>query len=194
MSFFSRLSDIISCNVNDLLGSAADPLRAVRQIISEMEEGLAGASRSANAASNSEQRLRSELDEHRAQVESWSAKAREQLIQKHEDQAREALIRKREIEDLLAGLEQQHAAAVATRDQLTTTLRAIGARLAEARRIEQALEAKQPAAHVAGMIGRSAAPTRDPTENRPVPALDPSRADQIEAELDALRRELAEGK
>lgn len=193
MSFFSRLSDIISCNVNELLGTAADPLRAIRQIISEMEEGLAGASRSANAAGNSEQRLRSELDEHRAQVESWGAKAREQLRERHEDQAREALIRKREIEDLLAGLEQQHAAAVATRDQLTTTLRAIGARLAEARRIEQALEAKQPATHLTGMLGRAPAPVEPAAERHLAPALEQSRAAQIEAELDALRRELAGG-
>ena len=52
MSFFSRLSDIVSCKLDDLVAEQADPPAAMSRIISEIEEGLAGAKRSVTAAGN----------------------------------------------------------------------------------------------------------------------------------------------
>lgn len=191
MSFFSRLSDIISCNVNDLLTNAADPLGAVREIVSEMEQGLAGARRSAHSAANAEERLRTEIGEYRAQVTVWIGRARDELAHGRENEARRALLRKRELEDLLAGLQQQHAAAVSTRDQLATTLRAIEARLAEARRKQQSLESQAESQHSTPSRERPSAAS--PSEPATSTALDRTRAAQVEAELDALRREMQQG-
>ncbi len=184
MSYFSRLSDIISCNVNDLIAGAADPLAALRQIIAEMEQGLAGARRSVAAAAHSEQRLRAEADEYSAQAKRWGVTAREELAAGREDQARLALLRKREQEDLVAGLEQQHAAAVLTRDHLTTTLHAIEARVAEANRRRRLIESGASATDVGNTIG---SPLSGPAEDE---APLRSRASEIDADLEALRREL----
>ncbi|MGQ0633970.1 MAG: PspA/IM30 family protein [Planctomycetaceae bacterium] len=180
MTYFSRLSDIISCKLEDLLADAPDPAAAVARIISEIEEGLAGAKRSVNSAANAEDRLRAELAERAAQVGYWAQQAREELLAGREDGARQALSRKKEAEDLQAGLEQQLAAATSTREHLTTTLRAIDARLAEARRRQQDLA-----------NGLKTAPhgARVPHAGEPAP-LDRSRAAQVEAELEALRKEL----
>ncbi|MBS0265390.1 MAG: PspA/IM30 family protein [Planctomycetes bacterium] len=182
MSFFSRLSDIVSCKLDELVAHQADPASAMARIISEIEEGLAGARRSVAAAGNSEERLQSERAERQKQAAWWANQARQELAADHEDDARQALMRKKETEDLVAGIEQQIAAASSTRAHLTTTMRAIEARLAEARRIQQERLAQ----------GTPVASARSETvvaETFP-PAVDTTRAAQIEAELEALKREL----
>jgi phage shock protein A len=184
MSFFSRLSDIVSCKLDDLIAEQEDPPAAMSRIISEIEEGLAGAKRSVTAAGKSEERLKAELEERHKQAAWWGNKAREELAQDHEDAARQALLRKRETEDLEAGIEQQLAAASSTREHLSTTMRAIEARLAEARRKQHELQ------HPPAAPKRAASPASGPSGSNPPPTVDRMRAAQIEAELEALRREL----
>jgi phage shock protein A len=185
MSFFSRLSDIVSCKLDDLIAEEGNPSVAMARIISEIEEGQAGAKRSVTAAAASEERLRAELEERRKQAAWWGTNARDELSHDHEEAARQALMRKRETEDLAAGLEQQLAAAASTREHLTTTLRAIDARLAEARRKQHELQS--PAASTPVRHASTAA--RQSGSGAP-PTIDRARAAQIEQELDALRREL----
>src|SRR5262245_31047626 len=91
MSFFSRLSDIVSCKLEDLIAEQEDPPAAMLRIVSEIEEGLAGAKRSVTAAGASEERLRAELQERLKQAAWWSSKAREELAADREDAARQAL-------------------------------------------------------------------------------------------------------
>lgn len=184
MSFFSRLSDIISCKLDDLLANAEEPATAIDGIIAEIEEGRAGASRSVQSATSAEQRLRTELVERQGQAVFWGTKAREELSAGREDGARQSLLRKRETEDLVAGLEQQLAAAASTREHLSTTLRAIEARLAEARRRKGELATSTVAA---GNPSKASRGRERPADGEPI---DRSRAAQIEEDLDALRREL----
>jgi len=181
MHYFSRLTDIVTCNLSELLAKEKEPRAALKAIIAEMEEGLTGAKRSVATATNAEERLRKEIEERRLEVERWTETARKELSAQREAQARLALERKQETLDVMAGLEQQHKAATATREHLSTTLRALEARLAEARRRAQDLAAD---AAPAGGTGRGApsSPGRDGQEA--------SRAERIEAELEALRREL----
>jgi len=184
MSYFSRLTDIVTCKLSEILEHADDPQVAIERIISEMEEGLAGASRSVSSALASEERLRTELEEHRVQVGSWISRAKQELEAGSEDQARQALLRKREVEDVIAGLQQQHQAAIATRDHLSTTLRAIEARLIEARRKLQQLESSKTSEHLV------APPPAAGIGSMPDSPLSDDRAKRIEAELEALKREL----
>ena len=180
MSYFNRLTDIVTCNLSEILSREADPPAAIEQIVGEMQEGLAGAKRSVATAAASQQRLQKELAEHRAQIEYWTSQAKEELTAGKEDQARLALVRKQEVEDLVGGLELQYNAAVATREHLTTTLRALEARLAEAQRkqsqIASGATAEAATIPISG-VERSASP-------------DESRNARIEAELQALKREL----
>lgn len=177
MSYFSRLTDIVSCNLSRLLAEADDPQAAIAEIVQEMQEGLTGARRSVATASSAEQRLQREIDEHAAQVAAWADKARERLRGGSEDGARQCLLRKREVEDLLAGLEQQHRAAIGTREHLATIQRALDARLAEALRRQ------------AEMGVAAAPPAPDAHLSIPAHAGD-ERSNQIDAELQALKQEL----
>jgi phage shock protein A len=129
MNYFSRLTDIVTCNLGEMLARESDPSAALRKIIAEMEEGLAGARRSVGTATANEERLGREIDELGGQSDQLTEEAREALRNHDESAARVALIRKQEVVDVVGGLEQQHKAACATRDHLNTTLRALEARL-----------------------------------------------------------------
>ena len=179
MTYFSRLSDIVSCNLTELLAQAADPAATLRQLISEMEEGLAGARRSVQAAAKSVERLQCETGEHKAQWQFWMQQARDEVAAGREQEARESLRRKRELEDLLEGLDQQLAAAVSTHEHLQKMHRAIEARVAETRR------------RLEGDTGDAPSPTGSADSRW---SSDPAREAQIEEELAALRREVAKGR
>jgi phage shock protein A len=176
MSYFSRLTDIVTCNLTQLLKSAEDPRAAIREIVAEMREGLAGAQRSVATAAASAERLQQEVGEHRSQVAYWTDKARQAVADGDDPLARQALLRKREMDDLIGGLEQQHHAAVVTREHLATMHRALEARLAEALRKQQELEQLALAA--------------DDSSDSGVELITDDRARQIEDELEALRKEL----
>ena len=187
MSYFSRLTDIVTCNLTEILSQESDPKAAIQTIVREMEEGLAGAKRSVSTANGSVARLNREIGEHQAQADQWMEQAKEELQKGNEAGARTALMRKQEIEDVVAGLEQQHAAAIATRDHLQTMLRALDARLTEARRKLRHLEQ--------GLTEESQAAELEMESELDYPDTDATRADQVEAELAALKKLLSsEGK
>jgi phage shock protein A len=179
MTYFSRLTDIVTCNLTDLLTQADDPIATLDEIVLEMEEGLAGARRSVNTAAKNAERLRGEIDAQRNQVTIWKESARQALVAGREDEARIALSRKQELEDVAAGLEQEYGAAVATRDHLETTLRALQARLMDARRKR------------AEMTGDTLPEEPEAIHAAPDPLGDRNRS--IEDELAALKRELGTG-
>ena len=179
MSYFSRLTDIVTCNLTRLLAQAEDPHAAILEIIQEMQEGLAGAQRSVNTARASEDHLRQEIDAHRSQIEMWLTKVKEQLQAGDEADARQSLLRKREVEDLIAGLAQQHEAAIKYREHLSTMQKALEARLSEALRKRESL----------------GVPETDTPSNVPEylanPAANTKHADhEVDAELERLKREL----
>ena len=177
MTFFSRLTDIVTCNLTALLEQQEQPADALLQIIAEMEEGLAGAHRSVSTAEASKKRIQQELDEAKTQIEYWNMRARTELAAGREDQARLALIRKQEANDLVVGLEQQHHAASATHEHMVTMLNALKARIAEARRrlqefSQEASDKTEDSGEVVGV------------------QIDRQREQQIEEELAALKREI----
>ncbi|MBI1309986.1 hypothetical protein GC176_01675 [bacterium] len=175
MAYFSRLTDIVTCNLTRLLEEADDPQAALQEIIHEMETGLAGARRSMTTAEANETRIQSEVDEHAEQISHWADQARSEVAAGHEDRARLALVRKREAEDLVASLKEELAAAQETREHLTRTFRALEARLAEARRREGGLDTGDSAS--SGERATAASSQVD---------------DSIEDELAALKRELGQ--
>lgn len=180
-SYFSRLTDIVTCNLSQLLAEANDPRAAIEQIVTEMEQGLAGAQRSVATANRNEDRLAAEIHEHRRQAIEWGDRAREHVMKNAEAEARHALLRKREVEDLVAGLQQQHQSAVATREHLSTMQRALEARMAEALRKRAELRGEYATVDVA------------PANVVEASTFGMERHSQVDAELEALKRELSGG-
>ena len=176
MAHFSRLTDIVECNLTTLLDGSENPQELLSDIIQEMQEGLSGARRSMETAKNNQVRLRQELEENETKVAYWQDKARESLQANDEDQARLALVRKREHEDLLASLEHSLKAATETVEHLAKTYRALSARLAESQRRAQVLAS-------GGSLEAD-----EPTSVN----VDAASTDEIEDELAALKRELGQ--
>lgn len=178
MAYFGRLTDIVTCNLTSLIARADDPGQALEEIIREIREGIAGAQRSAHTAAGNVERIGSEIAEQRDQIAYWVGEARKHLAARNDDQARQSLLRKREVEDLIAALDDQLRAATATRDHLTTTLHALQARLADAERRRSGVDVAGGAERPAGVPPSQPGPS----------AADRNR--QIEAELERLRQEL----
>lgn len=170
MPYFSRLTDIVTCNLTALLNDASDPAAALAEIIREIREGVAGANRSATTAAKNADRLAADIEEQRQQVGYWMSQARQHLAEQNDDQARQALFRKREVEDLVAALVDQQRAASATHEHLTTMLNALQARLADAER------------RMEGIAGVPVVPDQRPQDQGDRP--------EIDVELQRLREEL----
>ena len=153
MPYFSRLTDIVTCNLTLLLKEAENPQETLEQIIKEMKDGVAGAHRSAATAARNLDKIDAEIAEQKVQIDNWMARAKAYLERNEEGQARQALMRKKEVEALIAGLEQQRSAAAATCRHLQTTLAALEARLADAERRRAGL----PGDDEAGLIRSSSA-------------------------------------
>ena len=172
MPYFSRLTEIVTCNLTALLDGAEDRQATLEEIIKEIQEGITGAQRSVRTAANRVTSIEAEIGEQSTQILEWTTKAKQALGNDREDLARQALSRKKEVENLIAGLEQQLHAAVSTRDHLKTTLHALEARLSDAQRRR----------------------TSTPVDAPELPYGDEqiliAREDGVEEELAALRREM----
>lgn len=180
MPYFSRLTDIVTCRLSEILDRVPDPLAALPEIIREMEEGIQGAMRSVRTSSDNVARLEGEIAEQRASAADWRNQAKDALGSGQDDDARLALLRKREVEDLIAGLEQQLNAAIATQTHLKTMLHALEARMADARRRLAELDCGIPSP---GERAANASTDWDAS------ARSRSLSD-VESELESLRREL----
>lgn len=181
MPYFSRLTDIVTCNLSSILDKCDDPRAALAEIIREMSEGVAGAERSVRTAGNNVARIESEIGEQRSAADRWLAQAQQALKDASEEQARLALTRKHEVEDLIAGLEQQLQAAVATRNHLSTMLSAIQARFADAHRRLRELDGEALSATAVPTVAAATVPST------------PDRAGRIEAELERMKQQLHRG-
>lgn len=150
VSIFKRINDVISANLNDLVDRVEDPERMVKQIIREMEDNIRISKEGVIEAIASEKRLERELELNRKQCEDWGQKAEQAVRNGSEELARAALVRKREHADVCNALEPSWQAATKTSERLKTQLRALEAKLEEARRKRGTLVARQRAAEARG--------------------------------------------
>lgn len=154
-SLFKRISDVLSANINDLIDKVEDPDRMIRQIIREMEESILRAREGVVEAIASEKRLQKELEYNQRQSDEWLKKAEEALRADREELARSALARKKEHDDICKALQPSWESARNTSESLKTQLRALEAKLEEARRKRGTLVARQKAAEARQQMGKT---------------------------------------
>jgi phage shock protein A len=154
-NIFKRINDVISANINDLIDRVEDPERMIKQIIREMEENIRQAKEGVIEAIASEKRLQKELEANCVQSEDWLKKAEDALRAGNEELARTALVRKKEYDTISKALEPSWQAAKNTSERLKTQLRALEAKLEEARRKRSTLVARQRAAEARQQMDRT---------------------------------------
>ncbi|MFN9718227.1 MAG: PspA/IM30 family protein [Planctomycetota bacterium] len=179
MPHFSRLTDIITCSLSDILSTSEHPAQTLTEIIEEMNEGLGACRRNVRTAMMNADRLHREIKGYEYQISEWKDHARTSLSDGDEDKARDALTRKVELEDLISGLRPELDAAHAAQQQMFRIQKALEARHAEAIRKLEELTGQPTAITLeseTAVISASAANVR--------------RQSEIEAELAALKKEL----
>lgn len=181
MPHFSRLTDIITCSLTEIIDNADSPIETLREVIGEMTEGLAACRRTVRTSSANWKRLQSEIEQYQQQINAWMEKAREALAAGDEDAARSSVTRKQELDHLIQGLEPERRAAHETWQNMLRIQRALEARHAEAvRRLSE-------------LTGEPATvPLESETAVHDAQAAEADRADEVEAELAALRRQLGQ--
>ena len=164
-NMFKRINDIIAANISDLIDRVEDPEKMIKQIIREMEENIERAKEGVVEAVASEKLLRRDVEKHRQEVAEWHDKARSALKDGNEELARQALVRKNEHEKILASLEPALESAVNTSASLKAQLKALDAKLDEAKRKRSSLVARQRAAEARESMSKVGASFKDGLDN-----------------------------
>jgi phage shock protein A len=146
MSLFSRISDIISANLNEMTESFEDPEKMLKQAIREMDQSIADATQETAKVLANEKLLAKELDNNKRQAGDWQRKAEQAVAAGDDNLARRALTRKQEHGKLVVALQDQLTAAQVASLTLKHQLDAMRAKLSEAKRNLSTLSARKKAA------------------------------------------------
>lgn len=194
MGIFDRLRRVIKANVNSAIDKAEDPEKMLTQLVLDMNQQLIEAKKAVATAIADEKRLERQVLEYQAQASEWekravlAIRASEQDPSKqgyYEDLAKQALMRKKENEDIANKLQEQLKAQHDAVERLKLSLKELQNRLDEAQRRKTLLvaRAKRAEAHkkiqeqISGMSSTSAFDAFEKMAQK---------VDQIEAEADAL--------
>jgi phage shock protein A len=188
MGIFKRIGDIISANLNDMTEHFEDPEKMLKQAIREMEESIADLTQQTAKVMANEKTVSRELERNRQQSAQWQDRAAKAVDAGDDDLARRALSRKKEHEKLIAALEDQLKAAEESTAVLRRQLDAMRAKLAEAKRTQATLAARQRAADFHKRLDAQAIGAAAGVESDAFAKFEKlkSKVEQVEAEAEAM--------
>lgn len=184
MGIFSRVSDVIKANINDLLDKAEDPEKMIKQMVLEMEESVNKATLSVAQSIANEKQLQRRLDNEKSNVDEWQAKAEQAIKANRDDLAKAALekrvVAQKNVDDLMPVVQS----AKITAEKLKTQLDQLKKKLDEARSRQNTLIARSNAAKAEKQLNQAMSGTGsdafskfDKLENK---------VEQMEAEAEAF--------
>ena len=101
MSILTRISTLISANINAMLDAAEDPEKMVNEYLRQMREQLSEARAATAMAMADETRLRVLYERNKSEADEWQRKAEIAVQRDQDDLAREALLRRSNAQKLV---------------------------------------------------------------------------------------------
>jgi phage shock protein A len=143
MSFFGRIKDFFSANVNDALDKAEDPGKMANEYLRQLNEQYYEAKTQVAQAMADETRLQQKMVEAEKEVEKYQGMAEQALRSSKEDLAKQALQRKKQAERLAQQYTQQYEAQSAQVDKLQDALANLETQIGETKARRDLITAKQ---------------------------------------------------
>jgi phage shock protein A len=129
--------------VNDLISKSEDPEKMLNQVIVDMNTQLVEAKKQVAVAIADEKRLQKQLQGETTVAEEWQRKAMLAIRAGDDELAKEALLRKKEHDQLAATFQDQWQKQKNATDQLKLALRALNNKIEEAKRKKNVLIAQK---------------------------------------------------
>ena len=148
MGMFSRMSDIISANINAILDKAEDPHKVIRLIVQEMEETLVEIRSVAARQIADKKELNRKEAKLKSQISDWQKKAKLAVEKDREDLARAALAEKHNIQGQLEQLQAELKVVDESLSKLQDDTGRLHEKLAEAKSRQKSLAVRQKSATV----------------------------------------------
>lgn len=156
MGIFDRMSRLIRANVNDVLDKAEDPEKMIDQILRDMDSNMRTARTQVAAMIAQEKELEADLQETRQLASEWGAKAQRAVAAGKDDLAREALRRKRDMDENAAVYSQQHEIQLQTVSKLKDQLRQLESKYQQTLSQRDSLVARQKRAQATRQVTQMA--------------------------------------
>ncbi len=143
MSFLTRIKDLVSSNVNDMLDGAEDPEKMAEEYLRQLREEYYEAKSSVASAMADERRLEQKLAYYEADLEKWQTNAENALRAGKEDLARAALQKKTQAQSMVDQYRAQHTRQSEQVDELQEALVQLETRIAETQSRKEVIVAKK---------------------------------------------------
>jgi phage shock protein A len=168
-----------------MISKAEDPEKMLNQLITDMNQQLIESKKSVASAIADEKKIERQMNQSREQAQEWERKAKLAVRAGKDDLAKEALNRKREMEQYAQEYEQQLEQQHASVEKLKSSLRGLQQKIEEAQRKKNLLIArskrveaqKKLQSTLSGMSDTSAFEAFDQMSKK---------MDQLEAENEAM--------
>lgn len=147
MGIFTRLSDIISSNMNSMLDKAEDPEKLIRLMIQEMEDTLVEIKVACAGVMANRKKVERALGTARGGAEQWGDKAKLAMSRGREDLAREALVEKRRYRQRAEALEEEAIQFAGVIDQYQDDIAQLEDKLGSAKEKQRLLIQRHIQAH-----------------------------------------------
>lgn len=142
MDIFSRLSDLLQSNLNDLIDRAEDPEKMVRQIIADMQTELNGAVQNYGKVRSSQILTEKKYQDALKVSQDWENKAKNALSQGDKELAKQALVRKVKADEEVSLYKEMYDSVSGQTEALKTQVETLRLKLDEAKSRQAILVAR----------------------------------------------------